>query len=339
MKILKYLLYAVLFVLALYIILCALGPKNMDVVKTTSIDAPASIPFNLTNNLKKTEMWNTWTIGDTTLSVTYNETTDGVGASSSWESDLTGKGSQKIIESELNKRVRSQLNFEGWDGDNFAEFQFNPQGNKTEVSYSFEGTQLPFLFRGFGLMTGMKKSMHTNYSESLELIKKISEERAKGIYSGYEIKETDLEAKHFVMQRQMVNREDIQQFYASNLGALFSKVQSAGIDMDGMPCGLFFNWPTGDGPIDMAAAIPVAEEISIKGVKSYSISAKKGIVLDFYGEYHSISNGIAAIDEYMSDRSYLLDAPSIEEYITDPGTEPDPSKWLTKITRYFTPPE
>ena len=339
MKILKYVLYAIALVLAIYIILCALGPNNMDVVKTTSVNAPASIPFNLTKNLKKTEMWNTWTIGDTTLKVTYNDTSDGVDASSSWESALTGKGSQKIIESEKNKRVRSQLNFDGWDGDNFAEFQFNQQGNTTDISYSFEGTQLPFLFRGFALLTGMKKSMHTNYSESLELIKEISEERAKGIYSGYEIMEQDLEERHFVMNRQEVNRGDIQQFYTTNLGALFNTVQSAGVEMDGMPCGLFFNWPSGDEPIDMAAAIPIVEEVTIKGVKSFSIPAKRGLVLDYYGEYDSIGKGIAALEEYMNDRGYLLDLPMIEEYKTDPGQEPDPSKWLTKITRYYTPAE
>jgi len=28
--------------------------------------------------------------------------------------------------------------------------------------------------------------------------------------------------------------------------------------------------------------------------------------------------------------------PVVEEYITDPGEEPDPEKWLTRITYYFT---
>ena len=39
----------------------------------------------------------------------------------------------------------------------------------------------------------------------------------------------------------------------------------------------------------------------------------------------------------MKDRGYLLDPPIIEEYVTDPTQEKDPSKYLTRITRYFTP--
>jgi len=61
-------------------------------------------------------------------------------------------------------------------------------------------------------------------------------------------------------------------------------------------------------------------------------------MLDFYGDYNHTSDGHDAIKEYMTDRGYLQDPPIIEEYVTDPTIEADPSKWLTKLTYYFTDP-
>ena len=340
MKILKYILLIILGLIGIYLLLCLAGPKDMNVVKNIEVKSPAAIPFNLTNNLQSTELWNSWTLNDTTVTVEYNDITSGVGSSSAWASQITGEGTQKIVESEKNSRVRSELRFKGWDGTNYAEFNFNQEGDNTNVSYSFEGPPLPFLMRGMALVTGMKKSMHSNYGESLKNIKRLAEERASGLYDGYQMNELDLDEKHFMMHRQEVERENMQQFYATYLGSLFSRVQEAGAEMNGMPCGLYFNVPEDNtGPFDMAAAIPVSEAMSVKGVKSFSIPAKRGIVLDFYGDYNLIGDGQSALDAYMADRGYLLDPPIIEEYVTDPGEEPDPSKWLTKITRYYTSSE
>ena len=41
------------------------------------------------------------------------------------------------------------------------------------------------------------------------------------------------------------------------------------------------------------------------------------------------------MDEYMKDFGLLNNPPIIEEYVTDPSTEKDPAKWLTKIIYYI----
>ena len=337
MKYLKYFLILLLGLIIIYLLTCLLGPKDLDTIRSTEISSSASIPFNLANSLRNTEQWNAWSLQDSSMQTTYNDIVEGVGARSSWTSDASGNGSQEITESELNRKVRSKLNFEGFSGDNFAELTFDESSNKTNVTWAFDAAPLPFLFRGFALFTGMKGLMKRNYDEGLANLKRLSEERARGAYDGFEIREEDLSEKHFIMTRQEVDSDKIQQFYTTNLGALFNKAQSAGIEMAGMPCGLFFRWDeTGAATTDMAAAIPIAEAITIKDASSYSIPAKRALTLDFYGDYHGISQGHDAIEAYMKDRGYLPDPPIIEEYVTDPGQEPDPSKWLTKMTQYFT---
>ncbi|MFT4566907.1 MAG: effector-binding domain-containing protein/uncharacterized protein YndB with AHSA1/START domain [Saprospiraceae bacterium] len=337
MKYLLYLFGLIAAIVLLYIGLCALGPKNFDLIRSTEIDAPAPVVFNLINSFKQMDQWNAWSVEDTTNKVTYNDILSGVGAESTWDSEVNDKGRQKIIESIPNQKIRTELEFEGWNGLSHAEFNLSPEKGKTNVSWAMEsGDPLPFAFRGFALLSGMKKSIKRSYDDGLVNLKKIAEERAnESIYEGYQIKELILEEKNYVMNRQEVQFDKIQQFYASNLGVLFSKVQAAGVEMTGMPCGLFFRYDESKGVADMASAIPVGDPINIEGASAFNFPSKKAIQVDFYGDYSQTGSAHQAIDLYMADRGYLQDVPLIEEYITDPTIEKDPSKWLTRVTYYF----
>ena len=161
------------------------------------------------------------------------------------------------------------------------------------------------------------------------------EQRAKdGVYDGYQINDIRLPEKHFVYTRQEVNEDRIQQFYASNLGPLFSKVQEAKIEMDGNPCGLFYNFNDKNGTIDMAAAILIKESLIIPTASSVSLPSKRVIQVDYYGDYHNTEEAHEAIEAFMKDKGIFNDYPVIEEYVTDPTTIKDPEKWLTKVTYY-----
>jgi len=337
MKYLKYPLLLLLALIVIGIILTFIGPKDLNVNKSIDIEAPASIVYSLTNNLKNMELWNEWTLSDTTVQTEYNAISSGVGASSSWTSAVNGKGTQKIIESVSNQRVRSQLNFEGWEGDNFADINIQSNGESQTVSYTFEGTPLPWWMRGMALVTGMKGMMKSNYEKSLGHIKRIAEERALGVYGGYQMEEKVMDERNFIMTRQIVEGSGMQQFYAANLGGLFMKAQQGGLTMQGMPCGLYFSYPENESSkIDLAAAIPISEVASVPGATSYTIPSKQAVTLDFYGDYTNLGEGHSAIFDYMADRGYLMDMPFTEEYANDPTQVDDPSKILTKITYYYT---
>ena len=340
MKYLKYPLFLLLGLILIFVILTFIGPKSLDITKSTKIEAPASVIYSLTNNLQNTELWNAWTLSDSTIQTQYNEISSGVGATSTWTSDITGNGTQKIIESVANQKVRSQLNFEGWSGDNFADIDIQSNGDEQNVSYSFQGTPLPWWMRGFALVTGMKGTMSDNYEKSLSHLKRVSEERGLGIYHGYEIKEKVMNERNFIMTRKVVTGGNLQQFYAANLGSLFLKVQEGGLTMQGMPNGLYFSYPENENSkIDLGAAIPVSQVASVPGATTYTIPEKQAITLDFYGNYTDLGQGHEAIMAYMTDRGYLLDLPFTEEYANDPTQVDDPSKILTKVTYYYTASE
>ena len=333
MKFLKYIGIILLVLILAYLAACFFGPKNFNIEESKTMDAPAPIIFNLINNVEKWEEWNDWNLQDTGMVVTYSDKKEGVGAKSVWTEAMTGDGSQEIVESVENEKVKTKLNFDGWEGDNFGIFELNPQGNSTDVTWSFEGTTVPFLIRG--MMLTAKSGMRKSYQAGLNNIAALAATRVNGQYNGYQITQKLLEEKNFVMNRREVNADNIQQFYATNLGQLFGKVQAAGIEMDGMPCGLFFRLDKRGGTVDMAAAIPIKEAISLAGTSSHNIESRSGLQIDYTGDYKGVQRAHSAMTEYLKDRSYFLDDPIIEEYVTDPGTEPDPSKWLTRITYYY----
>ena len=334
-KLAKYLIITLSSLLVLLIVIMALSPKNMVVEKSIKINAPANYCFNLVNDLSKWELWSPWNKLDPEAVHSYSDIPYGAGAKWTWKgNDKIGEGSQTIIESNDNSSIKMALEFNGWDGESMSNWNFVEKDGKTEVSWDFQGSDTPFLFRPFNLI--MKGGLGNSYKEGLKDIKKLVEERYEaGKYRGFEITQQDMDERYFLMKRSIVSFDNIQQFYAQNLGSLFAKVQSSGLEMKGMPCGLYFSYDEISQKTDMAAAIPINADADVEGVLSHTIPAGRAVQLDYLGDYEGLGNAHVAIDEYMKDRALFSNPPVVEEYITDPGQEEDPNKWLTRISYYI----
>ena len=287
MKYLKWPLIILGGLVLIYLLLCLLGPKNMNAERSTTIQSPPAQVFNLINNLEKWDLWSSWKDKDTTLVITYGDMIEGQGASCSWKGDAktSGSGEMKINESIKNEKVAISMLFHDWESTSFSDFTIAKKDKNVDLSWSISDKEdLPFMFRGFLYLLGMKGEMTKDMELALANIKKISEERAGGLYNGYKINPTNLEDKHFVMNRQSVDFANISQFYSTNLGALFGKVQQSGAEMKGMPCGLFFKWDVANNKTDMAAAIPVENPLSIEGASSLTVPEGSALQIDYYGD-------------------------------------------------------
>jgi effector-binding domain-containing protein len=339
MKFLKWFVFILMAIVLIYIIMCALGPKNLNTSRTTTIKAAPSMVYNQVNNLKSWPAWSPWNDMDTSMVITYGQKSEGKGATYSWKGDpnLTGSGDMLVTESVKNEKTSVTMNFHDYGSTSFVDFNLTPKGNEVEVEWKMEDEKdLSFMLRGMMLALGQKGKLEKNFDDGLAALKANAEKRATGVYGGFKINPVEEKEKHYIMNRQEVDVKNIAQFYATNLGSLFGKVQKNGVEMSGKPCGLFFKWDEANGKTDMAAAIPVAEKLWIKDASSYDIPAGKGLQIDYYGDYNGTEAAHSAMDEYLKDHGLFNNPPIIEEYVTDPSEEPDPSKWLTKITYYIT---
>lgn len=334
-KFLKILIFILVLLLVLAIVVMALSPKKCVIAQSNTIDAPAPMVYNLVNDFKKWESWSPWKDLDPNVINSYSSKTEGVGATWSWKgNEKVGEGTQKILESVKNEKIKTSLEFNNSDDVAYSNWTFEPDGNKTKVTWDFDGPEVPFVVKPINLF--MKGALNDSYKKGLLQLKELAENRAKNKeYQGYKIKEISLPAKHYLTTRQEVKMSDIQQFYARNLPSLFGKANKGGVDMDGMPGGLFYKWDETNGTTDMAAAIPIKNATEINGVSTVTIPAGKAIQVDYYGPYEKSSDAHFAIDDYMKDYGIVNNVPIVEEYVTDPGEEKNPDKWLTKITYYI----
>jgi len=334
-KFFKILITILVVLLIAFLLVSFLSPKQLKVKQELSVDAPVSVCFNLVNDLSKWPLWSPWEKLDSNVVHSYTDKTYGVGAKWTWKgNEKMGEGAQTIVASAQNDSIRMALEFSGVDGESYSNWQFDRSGDQTLISWDFVGSETPFLFRIFNLI--MKGALKKSYKEGLSKLKAIAEKRSnEKIYRGYTVSETIQEEKYYIMRRKEVDFKNMQQFYAQNLGALFAKVQSAGIEMKGMPSGLFFEYDELRKIADMAAAIPLSEPAEFKDADAYTVPSGRAVQVDYMGDYSGLSEAHTAIDEYLKDYELLHIYPVIEEYKTDPGQESDPSKWLTRITYYI----
>ena len=53
------------------------------------------------------------------------------------------------------------------------------------------------------------------------------------------------------------------------------------------------------------------------------------------GSYDDLMIPHTAMENYLKENDLTMEGPALEEYVTDPGNEPDTSKWETHIYYFF----
>lgn len=165
-------------IIALVVVLGVVGlllPGQTYVERSTVINAPASVVFPLVNNFQEFNKWSPWAKRDPEAQYTFAGPESGVGAKFTWSSDnpQVGVGSQEIIESELNKKVRTFLDF-GDMGTAYAQFTLEAVEEGVALTWGFDvehGWQP--VKRYFGLM--MDKWVGKDYEEGLADLKRLAE--------------------------------------------------------------------------------------------------------------------------------------------------------------------
>ena len=330
MRILKTIGIVLVSLIALLLIVAALSPKGFDVEKSTVIDASAEAVFPHVQYFEKRDAWYPWGKDDPT-NVTSIEGTDGtVGAISNWEGETTGKGSQTITAIEANKHIETELAFvEPYES--VAETYMNVEAvdGGTKVSWGLSSA-MSFPFNAMLLFMDPEAAVGADYEKGLAALKRIVEEEAQHA-SSYEVKEVDLPVRYFLAIQEDVGMYEIEAHYTENLPKVAQACQKNKIEMAGMPCGIYYSQDMYGNTFDLAQAIPVSSKTNLKGFTNIEIPAGKALQVDYYGGYYGMADAHKAIDNYCKSKGITSKRPVIEQYITDPETEPDSSKWLTTI--------
>lgn len=334
MKALKFLLYLVLGLLGVWVLLGLFARKDYHIERSTEIDAPIDVVHQQVSFFKNFKNWSPWNVYDPNIKTSIEGADGQAGAVYKWDGNKKiGKGRQ-ILKSVSPNRVDIDVWYNDW-GPSPAFFQLEENGKKTKITWGMD-MHVPFPWNAFAMLTDVNAFVGKDYENGLINLKRVCQDIVHKKYRGYEVVEAQIPAGNYAGIRQVVPVADISKFFTENFPKALEEAAKSGAKMNGHPSG--FYWTYDSIQTDMAAAVPIDKPIKAgNGVQPYSIGGQRALVIDYYGGYDKLGEAHGAMEDCMFDMKVRQIPPVIEEYITDPGTEPDTTRWLTKII-YFVEP-
>ena len=336
MKILKFLLYLVGILVLIAIILGIVGPKSYDVHRSTIVAGTPAQVWPYVSNLKKMAMWSPWAEKDTTMKVEYTGTDGEVGSMSSWDGNKdVGKGSQTLTVLEPNSNVESKLNFmEPMAGEATAYMHLRDTTGGTFLTWGIKGEN-GFVGKIFGSIMNMDKMMAPDFERGLSKLTDLVASMPKTEAVTISVVPGEYAGGKYLGIRGTMGFDKISDFYAKNLPAVMTALEKAKAKMAGAPSGLYFKWDTKTSTTEMAAAIPFSGDLKAPaGMEVIPVAAGKSLTINYMGGYSGLGKAHDTMDAYIKENKLEQVSPVIEEYLTDPGSEPDSTKWMTRIV-YF----
>jgi effector-binding domain-containing protein len=333
MKALKIIGLIVLGLVAVIAILGLLAPKPYFVERTIQIDAPKQVVFPHVKFWKAWIAWSPWVEMEPTAQISYEGSDGEVGAKYKWNGKITGMGEMVNVGVKENEELLYHLKFiEPMASETDGYIRVKDEKGGTRVAWSFYGNS-PFPWNVVQLFYSMDRMVGKDFEKGLLKLKSICEKDMVKM-KNYAIRETEFPATTYAAIRKSVAFKEIPDFYAASFGKVMAAINKAGGRIAGPPTGLYYKWDEPSGVADMAAAIPMAGKKSIgPEFQIVSLPKRTAYVLDYYGPYDQMVLPYLAMDNFFKEKGLKQSSPVLEEYITDPGSEPDQSKWLTKV--YF----
>lgn len=338
MKALRIIIGVLLGLIALYLVLCLVGPKKVHVVRTAEIEAPAAVIYGYVYDFHQWVQWSPWQLKDTTIVNTYSGRPFGAGSVNSWTSKKSGSGSQEIIEEDAPRLLKTRLQIDGWDGNSITEMKLEEkEGCKTLMSWTMDDEKnAPFFMRGMMIM--MSGFIGRDFKDGLQNLKSLSEERVANLpdsYRGIKIEKIDFPGQTYASIRQRLPMAEMESFFEKGGEVIFKALTAAKLAPSGAFTGLYYEWDEAGKTTDMAVAIPVNGATALTGAELVELPAAKAVVATYLGNYDGLANAHFAIDDYLRERCMVAKMPVIEEYLSDPMKEPDTAKWVTKIYYFY----
>jgi effector-binding domain-containing protein len=258
------------------------------------------------------------------MQLTYDGQPGTVGHKMSWTSESQGSGEQTIIEVVPNKSVRTSLKFKDWDGESLASFLIEPKGDSTEVTWSMDGGELPFMMRGIMVIMGGMSALEADYEEGLKGIKLHSEAMPKNAM--LPIEEIRLANQWYVGKRAVMAVSKLDSTYFSSIyGAL---VPALGGKIAGMPTSISHSYDAAKREIDIEVALPVSSETKVDGFNSTMIPGGKAVKYVFVGPYEGTEKAWGQLMQQVN-ATYKVRYSPYEVYANDPMEVKDPAKYIT----------
>lgn len=325
----KKIIYILIGLVAVYLILCLIGPAHVRVERSIDINASADVVKAKIVDLKFFyEAWSPWTEKDPAMEVTYTGEAGTEGSSMAWDSKVkeVGKGSM-TYKYTRGDTIMESLFFEG-HGEAQVYHIVTANGNSCKVSWIMQNS-VPFPARALMLFMNMDKMVGPDFEKGLNKLKTAMESMPAPA-AHYEIKEITWDAKTFYGIKGNMHFDKLAGFFGASYHKIGEALGKAKAQPIGMPKAIYFSFDEKTMMTDVAAVMEVAHGTKLEGIEKFDTPASKVLFIEYFGAYDKSANAHYAMDAYMKENG-LTQNIVIEEYANDPMTEKDTAKWQTNI--------
>lgn len=325
MKLLRNVLLAVLGLVLVLTLVAFLLPRTIHVERSAQISAPPAIVYLLLTSPKVFNEWSPWMKMDPNIKIDYFGPAAGIGAGYHWnsvEGDL-GTGTWTIIGVDQGKQVNISLQMSDMEPA-LSKQMVEASGSGSKVTWTLDSDMgmNPFM-RWMGLL--MNKLVGSDFEQGLAEFDKLAKKKSTG---RIEKIEQATEPPSFALTvRKTIAVSELSSFFARSFMGIVSASESKIV---GAPFAIYHRWSKDS--TDVEAGMPVElPAISNDPYMARVLSGGPIVRASYYGPYEGTEAAHNEIYAYIQKNGLTITGSPWEVYLTDPGTEPDPSRWLTYI--------
>ncbi len=329
MKALKIVIILLALLLAIFLIPPIFMSSELYLEESKVLTAPKEVVWEQVNCLENWEEWDIWH-QDTNLVGFYEGPPCGVDAKNSWDMKNSDEGgSQVIVEMREYEYIKTFLDFREM-GTAESEFMFEEVENGTKLTWNFKSASPYPTMRWVN--TFLVKPMVTKaYKDGLNNLEELTKDmKPTPKYTTGEITLKNVTSMYAMTYRTKCTMEEIASVMGPAFGAIMQVVSANGAQVIGSPFSIWYEWE--DEIMEFDNAIPI--DRNIKGTdKVLPIKTYQGKVahVSHMGEYSTTYHSWGILETYIKDNKLEMNGAPYEVYVTDPETEPDPSKWITDL--------
>ena len=320
-KLLKTLLWILGIIIAIILIGGVFMPAKTELAVSKVIKANLYPTFRQVNCLKANASWSPW---QNVKNISYSGPECGAGATMTWDDDMDG-GKQVITESKPFEKIKTTLDF-GDQGKANAAILFDEKDEGVKVTWNFSSDAAYPLGRWMSILfikPMIKKSYKKGLNKLDSALNHMAEERHK-------IKYEEVKPQPLLSISGSADMESMSEVIPNLFMKLGTYMGENKIQPLGSPVTIWKSWS--DSISEMTVGFPVNEKVEGKGeikvIQSYGGKAlsiiHKGAYADQHKTWQLLMDNIKKMGLEAAGSPW-------EVYLTDPQTEKDTSKWLTKM--------
>lgn len=333
MKILKYLFLLLLLSLVALTVFVATQKGIFSVERSKVINSPKATVYNYLNDFRNYEDFESWSVEDPTMKMTFPNKTVGNGASFYW-TGTEGNGNAITLKTKDGESIQQKMKYDGTEADVKWTFKDTLTG-KTKVTWKASGT-MSFLFKVYAALNGgSDKVIGTIYEKSLANIDKNLDYETKT----YAIKVNGLVRK--------TETPYIRQTFTSEIGKVgknarivipklieFSK--NNGLSTNGKPFIIYHTYDITTGLAKISICLPTSREIlttSGSDISGGKLNGFEAVKTTLKGDYSHLNEAFKKTTAFINNEKITPDLSwSHLEILTMSKLDvKSPSKLMTEI--------